>query len=99
MSPVAANDVGRDDRLAIGVQLDSNAQATPYDVFVDKVNFYRSSVPMSLLTVELNQPAFHAGETLRVRLRVKSPGSAFNADLYCGLLLPGETSVVFISCR
>jgi hypothetical protein len=97
--PVPANDVGRDDRLAIGVQLDSNAQATAYDVFVDKVNFYRSSVPMSLLTLELNQPAFRAGETLRARLRVKSPGSAFNADFYCGVLLPGETNVVFISSQ
>lgn len=32
---------GETDRLAIAVQLDGNAEQTPYDLFIDKVNFTR----------------------------------------------------------
>jgi hypothetical protein len=32
---------GQSDRLAIAVQLDGNATQSPYDVFVDQVDFLR----------------------------------------------------------
>jgi hypothetical protein len=41
VAPVPAPDAVRDDRLAIGVQLDGNAQGSPYEVFLDQVNFLR----------------------------------------------------------
>ncbi len=37
------SDPGEADRLAIAIQLDGNANQTPYDVFIDKVNFSRES--------------------------------------------------------
>jgi len=40
-STARVNTPGEVDRLAIAVQLDGNAYQTPYDVFIDKVNFTR----------------------------------------------------------
>ena len=40
-STARVNTPGEIDRLAIAVQLDGNAYQTPYDVFIDKVNFTR----------------------------------------------------------
>lgn len=40
-STARVNTPGEIDRLAIAIQLDGNAYETPYDVFIDKVNFTR----------------------------------------------------------
>src|SRR5574341_562969 len=42
-STARVNTPGEMDRLAIAVQLDGNAHQTPYDVFIDQVNFTRQS--------------------------------------------------------
>lgn len=95
--PVPAIDVVRDDRLAIGVQLDGNFQESPYDVFLDKVNFIRGPVPIPPLTLSLNQATFRPGDVLRVGLRAQNPGSAFNADFYFGVLLPDSVTLFFFT--
>jgi len=40
-STARVNTPGEVDRLAVAIQLDGNANQTPYDVFIDKVNFTR----------------------------------------------------------
>jgi hypothetical protein len=47
-STARVNTPGEVNRLAIAIQLDGNANQTPYDVFIDKVNFRRQGTITSL---------------------------------------------------
>jgi hypothetical protein len=46
-STARVNTPGEVDRLAVAIQLDGNASQTPYDVFIDQVNFTRQGTASS----------------------------------------------------
>jgi Right handed beta helix region len=50
------------------------------------------------VTLGLNQAAFRAGDTLRVRLGIHNPGPTITADAYLGILLPDGVTVLFVTC-
>lgn len=53
--------------------------------------------PTPQLTLSVNQPSFRPGETLRVGLKARNVGPAFNADFYFGVVLPDGITVCFFT--
>jgi len=49
------------------------------------------------LILDLNQPIFRPGDTLRVALTRRNPGPAFAADFYVGALLPDGVTLIFLT--
>ncbi|MCZ7625465.1 MAG: hypothetical protein M5R38_06200 [Candidatus Methylomirabilis sp.] len=59
---------------------------------------YRMVNPAApVLTIDLNQETFHAGETLVMSVRLQNGGPAFSTDAYVGAVLPDGTTVFFLT--
>lgn len=50
-----------------------------------------------MLTIDLNQETFRAGETLVMSVRLQNGGPAFPADAYVGAVLPDGATVFFLT--